>query len=70
MVIEQIPSPLGSQPTKISTLAQDFKLDTPIYRKTREAIVRCETKDPLVIFVAKMQPFPSRLYDATTKSNE
>jgi len=37
---------------------------------SKKAISDCANTEPLVIFVAKMQPFSSRLYDVTTKSLE
>ena len=68
MVVEKIPSPVQAQKYKVNTLALDYAYDTPIYLPSKAAIERCDTKEPLVIFVAKMQPFSSRLYDATTRS--
>ena len=54
MVVEQIPSPLKSMPVKVDQLARDFAENTPIYKEAKQAVIECSTKDPLVIFVAKM----------------
>lgn len=70
MVIEEIPSPLVGQKFKVDTLSPEYLNETEMYLPSKQAIKTCSTKSPLVIFVAKMQPFTARLYDATTRSSQ
>jgi len=70
MVIEEIPSPYACQKFKVDTLSHEYLNQTEVYLPSRQAIQTCSSKEPLVIFVAKMQPFTARLYDATTRANQ
>ena len=68
MVTEHLPSPITAQQTKIDTLSIEFKKKTPLYLPVRQAITETSSKEPVVVYVSKMQPFNSRLYDIATRS--
>ncbi len=68
MVVENIPSPLKGQKFKVNTLTSEFAKNTLRYQPAKIAIAECSSNEPLIIFVAKMQPFSARLYDVTTRS--
>ena len=68
MVTEHLPTPQMAHKAKIDTLSAEFKKKTPLYLPVRKAITEgCQT-EPVVVYVSKMQPFNSRLYDIATKS--
>ena len=71
MVCDCIPSPQESVKNgKLDKLAPDFEMNTPEFALTKQSILDCKQDGPLVIFVAKMQPFPSKLYDVMTHNTE
>ena len=70
MVINKLPSPLEAQKFQIDALSVEFKRGTPKYRPVRKAIVECNREEPIVVYVSKMQPFNSRLYDIAIRSAE
>lgn len=70
MVIENIPSPVQGQAVKVDTFSNEFAKNTPKYLAVKKAISECSGKEPLVVFVAKMQPFSSRLYDMSTRNQQ
>ena len=70
MAVKHLPSPLQAQVTKIDVLSHEFKKATPLYVPVKEAIVNCNREEPIVVYVSKMQPFNSRLYDIATRSTE
>ena len=70
MVVRSLPSPIDGQPKKIDTLAVDFRSKTRAYLDCRNAIISCNREEPIIVYVTKMQPFPTRLYNLTTRSND
>ena len=70
MVVNKLPSPLDAQTMKVDALSTEFKRNTPRYLALKQAIVKCNREDPIVVYVSKMQPFNSRLYDIATRSAE
>ena len=70
MVIRSLPSPIDGQPKKIDTLAIDFRSKTRAYLDCRNAIISCNKEEPIIVYVTKMQPFPTRLYNLCTRSND
>ena len=68
MVIENLPAPNTAQPVKCETLSYEFKRNTQRYLPVRNAICECNPKNEVVVFVAKMQPFPARVYDITVRA--
>ena len=69
MVCRQLPSPLQGQPRKIDCLAADFKSKTRMYMPVRDAIINCNKDEPIIVYVTKMQPFSSRIYNLVTRQN-
>jgi translation elongation factor EF-G len=74
MVIENLPSPQDAQETRLKQFCPALLapgLQEP-QSLIRDAINKCDQRDdaPTVVYVTKMQPFSSRLYDITTRSLE
>lgn len=65
MVIQCLPSPKESQVNKVESLSSQFATKNERYLDLKNSIVGCKQDGPLVVFVTKMQPVPSKLYDAT-----
>ena len=70
-VIRCLPSPKEGQPKKIDSLAVDFRNRTKAFLNIRKLIIDCnEEKQPIIVYVTKMQPFSSRIYNAASRTNE
>ncbi len=70
-VIEQLPSPIEGQKAKVNKLSVEFQRNRKIYQNLKRAISTCnQNYEPIVIFVTKMQPFSSRIYDMAIRSSE
>ena len=48
----------------------DFRSKARNYLDCRNAIINCNQEEPIVVYVTKMQPFPARLYNLCTRSND
>lgn len=57
MVVRMLPSPLVGQPKKIDSLAADFRNKNRAFTLARKAIMSCNQKEPIIVYVTKMQPF-------------
>ena len=74
MVIENLPSPIEAQESRLKQFCPALtnpNLSEPL-AVIKQAIVKCDQSPeaPTVVYVTKMQPFSSRLYDITTRSLE
>jgi len=54
MVCRYLPSPIEGQPRKIDCLAADFKSKTRAFLPVRNAIVKCNQVEPIIVYVTKM----------------
>ena len=70
MVVENIPDPVTGQKNKVNMFSLDFERNTPAYLEAKNAVATCQGNEPLIVYVSKMQPFSSRLYDVTTRNQD
>ena len=70
MTVRHLPSPLEGHPRKIDSLAVDFRTKVQSYLPCRNAIIQCNEEEPIVVYVTKMQPFSSRIYNVASRTNE
>ena len=70
MTVRHLPSPLEGHPRKIDSLAVDFRNKTQAYLPCRNAIISCNQEEPIIVYVTKMQPFSSRIYNVAARTNE
>jgi len=68
MVIESLPSPLEAQKVKVNKLSVEFARNSPQYAELKKQICLASINGPIVVFVTKMQPFSSRIYDMAVRA--
>jgi len=71
MVVESLPSPEEAQKAKVNKLSIEFARNNKQYIDLKRQIAFCnQSLEPIVVFVTKMQPFSSRIYDMATRAQE
>ena len=70
MVVDKLPSPEQGQPLKVNSLSRDFKTKKKEFLPVRNAISTCKLDEPIIVYVTKMQPFSSRIYDIAIRASE